>query len=122
MSSFFGRAMPGFVDFKSFDPTKATELEPDLATGIGEHNAEFTQFKYTLKDGIKFEDGTPITSADFKWAAKRIYATDVINGGPTSYYLCLLSDCADGVNPDYKGAYKDPDGEPMVKGKPAVES
>jgi len=110
------------VDFGSFDPANATALAPDLATALGEPNADFTQFTYHLKDGIKFEDGSPITSADFKWALKRLYATDVINGGPNSYFLCLLSDCADGVNPDYKGAYKDPSGEPMVKGKPAIET
>src|SRR5262245_49377749 len=110
------------VDFGSFDPANATALEPDLATGLGEPNADFTQFTYHLKDGIKFEDGSPITIADFKYSLKRLYATDVINGGPNSYFLCLLSDCADGVNPDYKGAYKDPSGEPMVKGKPAIET
>ena len=110
------------VDFKSFDPANATALEPDMATALGEHNDDFTQFKYTLKDGLKYQDGSPVTSADFKWAAKRIYATDVINGGPTSYFLCLLDTCADGVTPTYKGAYKDPDGEPQVNGAPSVET
>ena len=109
------------VDFKSFDPKHASDLEPDLATSLGEPNEDFTTFTYHLKDGIKYQDGSPITSADFKYALKRIYATDIINGGPTSYFLCLLDTCEDG-QPAYRGVYKDPDGEPMVNGAPSIET
>jgi len=118
MQRLYARTLVAFAS----DPTRSTEVEPDLATGLGEPNEDFTTFTYHLKDGIKFEDGTPITSADIKYSAKRVFATDVINGGPNSYFLCLLSTCPDGVNPEYKGPYTDPDGEPMVNGAPAVET
>ncbi len=71
------------VDYRSFDPQHAEALEPDLAIGLGDSSANFTRFGYHLKQGIKFEDGSEITSEDVKYALKRIYATDVISGGPT---------------------------------------
>jgi len=110
------------VDYRSFDPQHAAALEPDLATGLGEPSADFTAFTYHLKDGIKFEDGAEITSADVKYALKRIYALDVLSGGPTSYYLCLLDTCVDGSTPTYGGPYLEPDGEPMVDGRPSIET
>jgi peptide/nickel transport system substrate-binding protein len=109
------------VDYRSFDPQHAVALEPDLATGLGESSADFKSFAYHLKQGIKFEDGSEITSADVKYALKRIYATDVIIGGPTSYYYCLLDTCVDST-PTYRGPYADPGGEPMVDGRPSMET
>jgi len=95
------------VDYRSFDPQHTVALEPDLAIGLGESSADFTRFVYHLKEGIKFDDGSEITSADVKYALKRIYATDVISGGPTRYYHCLLDTCVDG-SPAYRGPYVDP--------------
>jgi peptide/nickel transport system substrate-binding protein len=67
---------------------EANSLVPDLATDLGQHNAEGTQWTYTLKDGIKFgpalggEDvpgvtGEEITSADFKYAMERQFMSSV---------------------------------------------
>jgi peptide/nickel transport system substrate-binding protein len=109
------------VEYRSFDPQHAEALEPDLATGLGESSANFTRFAYHLKQDIKFEDGSEITSADVKYALKRIYATDVISGGPTRYYHCLLDTCVQGT-PTYRGPYADPAGEPMVDGRPSIET
>jgi peptide/nickel transport system substrate-binding protein len=61
-------------------------------------------YTYTLKDGLKWEDGTPITSQDIKYGIERAFAQDVITGGPT-YLIGLLDE---GQN--YKGPYKDPSG------------
>jgi peptide/nickel transport system substrate-binding protein len=110
------------VEYRSFDPQHAEALEPDLAIGLGESSANFTRFTYHLKEGIKFEDGAPITSKDVKYALKRIFATDVISGGPTGYFLCLLDTCEDGSTPAYQGPYKDQSGEPMVDGRPSIET
>jgi peptide/nickel transport system substrate-binding protein len=80
------------------------KLEPDLATGMGEHSADLTQWTYHLKKGLKYEDGSPITSKDIKHAIERLFATDVINGGPTSYYVAVIK------HPDsYKGVFKSGD-------------
>lgn len=105
------------------DPTTASEVVPDLAEAAGEPNEDFTQFTYHLKEGVTFEDGTPITSQDIKYAVQRIYATDVISGGPTGYLHPLLDQGSfDTGTPTYKGPYAEPDSEPMVNGAPAIET
>jgi peptide/nickel transport system substrate-binding protein len=48
-------------------------LVGDLATNAGETTDGGRTWKYTLKDGITFEDGTPITSKDVKYAVERSF-------------------------------------------------
>jgi peptide/nickel transport system substrate-binding protein len=114
----YARTLMGFAP----DPKKAATVVPDLATAPGEGSADFKTWKYTLRDGVKFDDGSPITSKDIKYAIERGYATDVISGGPTGYFLCLLDTCKDGSTPAYKGPYKDKNAEPMVDGQPSMET
>ena len=38
---------------------------------------------------MKWEDGKPVTCEDFKYGASRVFATDVITGGP-NYILTYL--------------------------------
>ena len=82
------------------------ELVGDLATGLAEPTDGLTTWKYTLRSGVKYQDGTPVTSKDVKYAIERPFATDVIDGGP-SYTLCLLSQCGPDNVPAYPGPYKD---------------
>lgn len=84
----------------------ASKIEPDLATALGDHSADFKTWTYHLKSGVKWQDGTPITTAQIKYGIERIFAQDVITGGPSSYYLCTLSDCDAKGNPTYLGPYK----------------
>jgi len=58
------------------------DLVPDLAQAPGEANADKTVWTYHLRPDLTYEDGTPITTKDIKYAIKRLYATGVINGGP----------------------------------------
>ncbi|WP_432876712.1 ABC transporter substrate-binding protein [Kribbella sp. CA-245084] len=85
-------------------------LQPDLAESLGQTNADKTVWTYKLRDGLKFANGAPLTSADVKYGFERMYATDVITGGPQGYYLCLLDKCDKAGTPAYKGPYKDPSG------------
>lgn len=96
MQRLFSRTLIGYANVNG----SKFNLAPDLATDMGTHNANFTQWKYTIKPGVKFSNGQPITPADFKWAAERIFATDQINGGPTFYYLNVLK-----APKGYKGPY-----------------
>ena len=80
------------------------KLAPDLATDMGKHNADFTQWTYTLKSGLKFSNGKAITPMDVKYGVERLFATDVINGGPSSYFTQGIS-----APKDYKGPYKSGD-------------
>ncbi|MDG4858078.1 ABC transporter substrate-binding protein [Streptomyces sp. T-3] len=54
----------------------------DLATDSGKSSNGGKTWTYTLKDGIKFEDGTPITSKDIRHTFERQFAK-FITEGPT---------------------------------------
>jgi peptide/nickel transport system substrate-binding protein len=71
------------------DPKKAATVVPDLATAAGD-TSDFKNWTYTLRDGVKYDDGTAITSKDIKYALERNFALDVISGGPNQYFLPLL--------------------------------
>jgi peptide/nickel transport system substrate-binding protein len=87
------------------DPAAALKLEPDLATDLGTSSDGAKTWKFTLKDGVKWQDGKDVTCADVKYGASRTFATDVITGGP-NYMLQFLDvpKAADG-SPAYKGPY-----------------
>ena len=46
-------------------------------------------WKFTLEDGVKWQDGKPVTCEDVKYGVSRTFATDVITGGP-NYILSYL--------------------------------
>ncbi len=104
----FTRSLMGFAPKPG---TAGTEVVPDLAAGPATVNADKTEFSYKLQDGLKWQDGSALTSADIKYGIERLYAGDVINGGPSSYYLCLLDTCAADGSTAYKGPYADPSGD-----------
>ena len=106
MQRLFTRTLVGY---SSVPGANNVGIEPDLATGLGEHNADFTQWTYHLKD-VKWENGQPVTSKEIKYGLERVFATDVFSQGPASYYLCLLDKCGADGNPTYPGPYKDKSG------------
>jgi len=83
-------------------PGKTDELVPDLATDLGTTPDGGRTWTFTLKEGVRFETGQPITSRDVKYGIERSFASDVVVGGPT-YVVDLLDDPA---NP-YAGPYQD---------------
>ncbi|MGW4725317.1 ABC transporter substrate-binding protein [Streptomyces sp. S1] len=89
------------VTFKAEPGAASTELVSDLATDTGKVSADGLTYTFTLKDGITWEDGKPITSKDIKYGIERIWAQDVISGGPI--YLQQVLD----PKGEYKGPYKD---------------
>jgi peptide/nickel transport system substrate-binding protein len=107
MQRLFTRTLVGY---SSLPGTNNIGIEPDLATALGEHNADFTQWTYKLKPGVKWEDGSAITTKEIKYGLERVFATDLFSQGPSSYYLCLLSKCDAAGTPPYKGPYKDKTG------------
>ncbi|WP_329570558.1 ABC transporter substrate-binding protein [Kitasatospora sp. NBC_01266] len=58
------------------------KVVPDLATDTGEPSQDATVWTYHLKAGLKFEDGTPITSADIKYGIERSFAPELPGGPP----------------------------------------
>lgn len=91
----------------STDPDTANTPVPDLATDTGTSSEGGKVWKFTIKDGVKWEDGKPITCEDFKYGASRVFATDVITGGPNYLltYLDIPTDPKTGL-PVYDGPYK----------------
>ncbi|MFH8934844.1 ABC transporter substrate-binding protein [Streptomyces griseosporeus] len=85
------------------------QVVPDLATDTGRPNKDATVWTYTLKAGLKYEDGTPITSADIKYGIERSFAPELSGGAP------YLRDWLVGAA-DYQGPYKD------KKGLDAIET
>lgn len=83
-------------------PGRTGELVADLATDTGSVSEDGRTWTFTLKSGVRFEDGTPITSRDIKYGIERTFASDVVVGGPT-HVVDLLDDPA---NP-YAGPYQD---------------
>ncbi|MFJ8169224.1 ABC transporter substrate-binding protein [Streptomyces sp. NPDC094473] len=79
------------------------EVVPDLATDLGTPSKNATVWTYTLKDGLKYEDGTAITSADIKYGVERSFAAELSGGAP------YLRDWLIG-GADYQGPYKDKKG------------
>ncbi|MEX3103272.1 ABC transporter substrate-binding protein [Streptomyces sp. V2] len=82
---------------------EGAKVVPDLATDTGRPNKDATVWTYTLKEGLKYEDGTAITTADIKYGIERSFAPELSGGAP------YLRDWLVGAA-DYQGPYKDPKG------------
>ena len=84
------------TDYRYDAEAKKIVLEKDLAESY-ESSPDFKTWTFKLKDGIKYEDGTPIVAADIKYNAERSFSADMAEGAPYAHeYL----DC-----PGYKGPY-----------------
>jgi peptide/nickel transport system substrate-binding protein len=101
------------VTFKSAPGAKSNELVPDLAQDLGQPSADAKTWTFKLRPGIKYEDGTEVTSTDVKYAVARSLDKDVLVNGPTYFndFLDLKG---------YKGPYKDHD--KTMKNFTAVET
>lgn len=69
----------GLTTYKLDDKGQYTVVG-DLATNSGEPSDGGKTWTYHLKDGIKWQDGTPITSKDVQWSVERLFAPFVTNG------------------------------------------
>lgn len=70
-------------------------LVPDLATDLGTPNDDFTQWTFTLKDGLKYEDGSDIVTEDIAYAVSSSLDCDVFTDCPSYYLDGVLSGTAD---------------------------
>lgn len=74
---------------------------PDLAETLGVPSDGAKTWTYKLRDGLKYEDGTPITSKDVKYGVARSLDKDLLVNGPT-YFNDFLKDVPKGYS-----VYKD---------------
>jgi len=77
-------------------------LIPALATAPGVVSDNGLTWTYTLKSGVKFQDGTPVTSQDVKYAVERTFDRGVLANGPNYFQVLLGGNAA-----TYPGPYKD---------------
>ena len=112
MQRLYTRSLIGYQKVNGTKPV----LAPDLATDMGTHNADFTKWTYTLQKGLKFSNGADITPMDVKYGIERLFATDVINGGPASYFIGTITHPA-----DYLGPYKSGDLASIVTTDSTIE-
>jgi peptide/nickel transport system substrate-binding protein len=55
-----------------YDPASgAPVLVPDIATDLGTPNADFTEWTFTIRDGVRFEDGSRVSADDIAYGVKR---------------------------------------------------
>jgi peptide/nickel transport system substrate-binding protein len=89
------------------DPGVADKPVPDLATDTGTASDGAKTWSFTIKDGVRWQDGKDITCEDFRYGASRVFATDVITGGPHYLlsYLDVPPDPTTGL-PSYDGPYQ----------------
>jgi peptide/nickel transport system substrate-binding protein len=106
----YGRAL---VMFKPAPGSQGAELVPDLAESLGTPSADARTWTYTLREGVRFEDGSPVTSRDVKYAVERSLDKTTFPNGPT-YFNDFLD-----LN-GYTSPYADPD--PNKLGLTAIET
>ncbi|MER7642023.1 MULTISPECIES: ABC transporter substrate-binding protein [unclassified Streptomyces] len=89
----------------TFEPgpgSKGNTLVPDLAASKGVSSDGGKTWTYKLRSGLKYQDGSAITSKDVKYAVERSnFARDVLSLGPNYFQQFLVG------GKDYKGPYKD---------------
>lgn len=89
----------------STDVRNQSRLVGDLATDTGSPNKDLTQWSFTLREGVAWEDGSPVTCEDVKYGISRTFATTVITGGSTDALAVLaVPKKPDGV-PTYAGPF-----------------
>jgi peptide/nickel transport system substrate-binding protein len=87
------------------DPDRQARLVGDLATGTGTASKDLRTWSFTLRDGVRWQDGTLVTCADVAYGISRTFATDEISGGPTDALAVLaIPRQGDGTS-TYPGPY-----------------
>ncbi|MGH1562881.1 ABC transporter substrate-binding protein [Mumia sp. DW29H23] len=77
-----GLVTRSLTQFRRDPVTGGMELVPDLATDLGVPNDDGTRWTFTIRSGVRFEDGTPVTAEDVAYGIKRAFASDVLPGAP----------------------------------------
>ncbi|MFI2202494.1 ABC transporter substrate-binding protein [Streptomyces sp. NPDC020192] len=93
------------VTFKPAAGKDGLTVVPDLATSLGTPSPDAKTWTYHLRPGLKYDDGSPITSKDVKYAIERSnFAPEALSNGPT-YFKSYLQG-----GDKYQGPYKDKKG------------
>ena len=83
-----------------------TTLVPDMATDLGTASDDLKTWSFTMRDGIKWEDGSDVTCGDIAYGVSRTFAAEVTAGEGPMYALSYL-DIPEGDS-DFGSAYPGP--------------
>ncbi|MHC5904634.1 ABC transporter substrate-binding protein [Streptomyces sp. S6] len=98
-SRLYGRTL---TTFKPAAGKDGLTVVPDLAESLGVPSDGAKTWTYKLRAGVQFQDGTPVTSKDVKYAIERSnFAPEVLSNGPTYFKSYLVG------GDKYQGPYKD---------------
>jgi peptide/nickel transport system substrate-binding protein len=104
-SIFTGLIGRSLTQYKYDPATKNMVLVPDLATDLGTHNDDYTQWKFTIRDGVKWgENGQPVTAKDVAFGMTRCMDAATFPTGACPYYSNVYYKGGS----SYKGMYTDP--------------
>ncbi|WP_433044951.1 ABC transporter substrate-binding protein [Dactylosporangium sp. CS-033363] len=79
-----------------------TALVPDLAKEQPTISSDGLTYTFKLRDGLTFEGGAAIRAQDVKYGIERLFAQDVLSGGPT-YLIDQLDQGQNYAGPYQKG-------------------
>jgi peptide/nickel transport system substrate-binding protein len=82
-----------------------TNLVPDVATDIGKSSDNAKTWTFTLRDGVKWQDGKVVTCDDYKYGISRTFATDQITSGPLFAIAYLGIPSKPDGSSQYEGPY-----------------
>ena len=83
-----------------------TKLVPDMATDFGTASDDLKTWTFTMRDGIKWEDGSDVTCEDIAYGISRTFAAEVTAGEGPLYAISYL-DIPEGES-DFGSAYPGP--------------
>jgi peptide/nickel transport system substrate-binding protein len=87
--------------FRSEPGPAGSELVPDLATDLGRPSQNNTVWDFTLREGVLWETGEPVTCPDLKYGVERRFSQDPQRQTGPRYPLDYLQD----NDPPYEGPW-----------------
>jgi len=97
------------TSFKHVADGSSTTLTPDIATNTGVPTNNAKDWSFTIRPGVKFDDGKDVTCADISYGSSRYFAQDVLAPNGPAYlaqWLNLPADPKAANGTAYPGPYK----------------
>ncbi len=99
----FARTLTAYAP--NTDPGQQSRLVGDLATDTGTPSKDLKTWSFTLRDGLAWQDGSPLTCEDVAYGISRTFATDAVSGGPTDALAVLAVPRSPDGSSTYPGPY-----------------
>lgn len=92
------------VAYDSKPGAAGSKIVPDLATDLGTPSNGAKTWTFRLKEGVKFEDGSPVRCADLKYGVSRTFSSQITDGPVYALQYLNVQRDKEGA-PVYKGPY-----------------